>query len=125
MEIFEVLYVPHEPECPDDGSEVSLQLLATLFDGSSGRHGNFARTPGKNFVGVQDDRITLFLELIREGRRGRDRIDFSRAEHFDMGRVVPIAKHRVLNLFHLGLRIDAGLFQSLLDEEFDETATVG
>ena len=125
MEIFEVFYIAHEPECPDDGSEVSLQLLAPLFDGSSGRHGYLTGTPGKNFVGVQDDRITFFLELIGKGRRRRDRIDFSRAEHFDMGRVVPIAEHRVLNLFDLGLRVNAGLFQCLFNEKFDETAAVG
>src|SRR5438445_1378837 len=90
----------------------------------SGGNGYLARTPGKNFVGIQDDWIAFFLELIGKWRRGRDRIDSSRAEHFDVGRVVPVAEHRILDPFHLGLRVDAGLFQGLLNEEFDEAAAV-
>src|SRR5439155_9556025 len=125
VEIFEVLYIAHEPEGPNDGSEVSLQLLPPLFEGSPGSNGDLAGTPRKNFVGVEDHWITFLLELIGEGRRCRDRIDSSRAEHFDVRRVVPVAKHRVLDPFHLRLRVDAGLFQGLLNEEFDEAAAVG
>src|SRR5207244_9306710 len=37
----------------------------------SGGNGYLARTPGKNFVGIQDDWIAFFLELIGTWRRGR------------------------------------------------------
>jgi len=67
VKILKIVYIAHEPEGAGDGSEVSLELVAALLDGSSRSHGDFARAPGKDHVGIQDDRVTLFLQFIREG----------------------------------------------------------
>ena len=51
-------------------------------------------------------------------------LTFPGAEHVDVGGIVPVAEHRVLDHFHFGLRVNAGFLQRFLDEKFDKAAAV-